>query len=284
MSLTAVVTGAGGFIGRRLATGLARRGWDVIALTSSSAVWFGDAGVRPVKCVWNERGVREAASEIGNADLWVHAAACVQLAPAAVATPMYRANALLAEIIARAARRSGARLAYLSTVSVYGPGQRLSVDVEPAPATDYGLSKLLGERLCLATLEERCWVLRLPGVWGKEKHPRLFINACLEAAADGRGLIMDGPGTGRRNYLWVGDVVALIEAGFQENWRGLHLAAGPAPLSIYEMVTAIGARYGVSTTVGTPTAPEKDVLVDIREKAQTTPFDRALEEEAACKI
>jgi nucleoside-diphosphate-sugar epimerase len=216
-----------------------------------------------------------------DADLWINAAAAIDLAPAS-ALPIYRGNALLSDDIARyvGTLGTGARLAYLSSISVYGRGQSIAAEVEPAPDTDYGLSKLVGERLSVARLGfDRCAIIRLAGVWGREERPKLFVNRCLETARLGRPLRIRGDGHSRRNYLWVGDVAGALLAALQCMDQAPRLLSGPTVHSVREMAEAIAARYGVGLEIEEASGDdqESDVIVPCSPGFETTPFTAALE-------
>src|SRR5262249_2731676 len=149
---------------------------------------------------------------LSEADLWVHAAARIDFQPGdGGSLALYEANALLTDHLAAGVSVSGpsGRFVYLSTISVHGRGQAVSVDTEPHPDSDYGLSKLLGEHCCAARLGDRCFILRLAGIWGREDNPKLFVNRCLARAIAGLPLRLSDAGLAQRNYLWVGDIPRL---------------------------------------------------------------------------
>ena len=282
MSRCAVVTGAGGFLGGRLVDGLAARGWTVYAVTSRTGGVSRHPRVRGVSCSWTREGLRAALALVDSADLWVHAAARVDLRDENV-HELYWANAALAELMARRVEQEpgAARLIYLSTISVYGAGQSLCESTEPQPDSNYGLSKLLGEGLCLARLQERCVVLRLAGVWGRQGIATLFVNHCLEQAHAGEALTLNGSGAGKRNYLWAGDLPRLAEAAFEQGWHGIRVAAGPEALSMRAMVEAIAARWGVPLVIEdrAGNGPEPDVIAEASRELRTTGFRAGLEME-----
>lgn len=279
MGKIAAVTGAGGFVGRRLVTGLAQRGWYVYAITSHPENIPAASQVTVVRSTWTEEGIERAIAQAQDAVLWVHAAARIEFGDENV-LHLYRDNALLTEHLVRRIARldTSPRVIYLSTISVYGPGQEVNVSVEPRPDTHYGLSKLLGERFCLAYLGKRCLIYRLAGVWGKEKSPKLFINRCLQQAEAGYPLRVAGLGKSKRNYLWVGDVAAIVDLAFSKGWYGILLAGGPEPISIRDMVTAIGRRFGVPVYFEKKDGneDEHDVLVKNSSELETTSFYQAL--------
>ena len=278
------MTGAGGFLGGRLAAGLAERGWTVYAVTSRAHGLPHHPRVRGISCSWTREGLRAALAQVDRADLWVHAAARVDFRDEGVHA-LYWGNAAFAELVARRVEQEQgkAQLIYLSGINVYGAGQSLRESTEPHPGSHYGLSKLLGEGLCLARLRERCLVLRLAGVWGRQGVPTLFVNRCLDQAQAGETITLHGRGSGKRNYLWAGDLPGLAVAAFEQGWHGIRLAAGPELLSVHSMVEAIAARFGVPLVIQDRAAegPEPDVIVETSEGLRTTSFWTGLEMEVA---
>jgi nucleoside-diphosphate-sugar epimerase len=279
MDKTVAITGAGGFIGRRLATCLAQLGWRVYAFTSGPKNLAATTGIKVIPCNWTKQGIKKIFRQAPDAALWVHAAARIDFTDQNIFA-LYYDNAVLAEYLALclAHRNPESRLIYLSSISVYGHGQEMKTNVEPQPDNHYGLSKLLGERLCSAHLGDRCLVLRLAGVWGKERKPKLFINRCLQHAEAGYTLNIADSGLSMHNYLWVGDIPGIIVSAGLEKWHGIRLVAGPELLSINEMVDAIAAFFHVSVQrknkIGLQA--KQGITVSVQSDLKTTRFYDAL--------
>lgn len=280
MKMRVAILGAGGFIGGHLVRGLAQLGWDIHAITSQPESITETPQVTIVECHWSKDGIEKAFTRVQTADLWVHAAANLDFSNRNL-LGLYHNNAALTELVARsvAAFTPNAQLIYLSTISVYGKDQAIAIDCEPQPDTHYGLSKLLGERFCEAHLGKQCLVFRLAGVWGIEEFPKLFINQCLQQAKKGHPLTLKGSGEHKRNYLWVGDISAIVNEGFEKHWHGTHLAAGPKPISIRDMVIAIGTRFDVQVNFDKhlSSKDKPNVLVPVSPSIKTTPFIKSLQ-------
>ena len=170
MRMRAAITGAGGFIGGRLVRDLPQLGWDIYAITSHPENIHTVPQVTVVGCDWSEEGIEAVFQRTQDANMWIHTAARVDFNDQNL-LGLYRNNAALTEYLARrvACLNPHAQLIYLSSVSVFGKDQEISIDHEPQPDTNYGLSKLLGERFCAAYLSKQCLIYRLAGVWGSEK-------------------------------------------------------------------------------------------------------------------
>ncbi len=266
-------------MGRRIASGLAEIGWRVYALTSRPELTSPRVNVEPISCDWTLKGLKAAINRLPSPQLWVHAAANVDFSDEK-AIDLYQDNALLTDELALAASETTtSRFIYLSSISVYGIDQKMEISVDPCPSSHYGMSKLIGERICLSRLQERALVLRLAGVWGKEERPKLFINRCLKWAEAGRLITIDGAGTAKRNYLWVGDIPKLIELAYSRKWHGVRLCADRKLISIGEMARAIADSFGVGVEQKQADCSEKDILVEPSANLQTTDFFRALEYE-----
>lgn len=280
MGKTAAIIGAGGFIGSRMVAGLAKLGWKVYAITSQAQNIDHLPNIKVISSEWTKRGIELAFAQAREARLWVMAGARVDFSNRNI-LGLYHDNALLTEVWARliGGLSPRPRVIYLSSISIYGPRQEIAVDVSPEPETHYGLSKLLGERLCLSYLGKRCLVLRLAGVWGRERSPKLFVNRCLQQAEEGHALAVNGPGAAKRNYLWVGDMTRIADLAYEKRWHGVRLVGGPQPISIREMVTAIADRFGVTVNFidGETPQSEVDLIVKIPPKLPVKDFYEALD-------
>lgn len=172
-SLRVAVTGAGGFVGRRLCLRLEAGGADVVALTRRT-----HTALAGRECVVPDvTAARELDAALAGCTAVVHLAAVTHAgAGRADAGVFETVNVEGTRAVARAARRAGAtRLVFLSSIKVNGeaagPGTMhpaaFSPADEPAPVDDYGRSKLAAERLLEPYAAElRVTVLRPPLVYG----------------------------------------------------------------------------------------------------------------------
>ena len=260
--LKAAVTGTGGFLGGRIVRDLEKAGWLVYALTSQPpAIRPKNKNICPVRWDWKNKNAWP--DILKRVDLCVHAAASVDFKNQNL-HDLYQGNLFLTASLAEfLAKKSKARMIYLSSVSVYASNQKITLKNQPIPDTHYGISKLLGENACLDALKNRCAVLRLPGIWGKENNPKLFINRLLNQAAQNRDLTIQGAGTGKRNYLWVGDLTEILLYAYQMKWRGIRMAGAREILSIREMAEMIALQNNVKLNLAPSAAQEVDSLVEV---------------------
>lgn len=105
------------------------------------------------------------------------------------------------------------KLVYASSSSIYGDAEVLPTpeDVTPRPVSPYGATKLAGEHLCnvyfrnygLPTVS-----LRYFTVYGPRQRPDMAFNRFISRISAGREIEIFGDGTQRRDFTFVGDVVA----------------------------------------------------------------------------
>jgi len=203
-----LVTGASGFIGRRLCAALREEGARVRALAR-----------RPCAGPWDERVTVDLAagavpsSALAGVDTVFHLAGRVHASAgdADDAERHRRANVEGTRALLAAAVAAGAPgIVHFSSVKAMGEGGPacLDEDAPAAPQTDYGRSKREAERLVLeagARQGLHAVVLRLPLVYGPGARGNLA--EMLEAVARGRFPPIADPGN-RRSLVHVDDVVA----------------------------------------------------------------------------
>ncbi len=240
---TAVVCGAGGFIGGHLVTYLKRRGYWVRGVDiklpefgASTADEFlvldlrerdscelavGSApGNRPLDEVY------QLAADMGGMG-FIHAAAC---------EIMYNSVLINAHMIDAAAKAGIGRYFFSSSVCVYrdmqhGEPAMTEAAAYPAlPDNDYGWEKLYSERMIAAYGERYRMAIRVArfqncygpdGTWrgGREKAPAALCRKVAEAAADGAVEVW-GDGTAVRSYIYVDDLVRGIFDLMQSSLEG----------------------------------------------------------------
>ncbi|MDP3712516.1 MAG: NAD-dependent epimerase/dehydratase family protein [Mycobacteriales bacterium] len=193
----ALVTGAGGFVGRHLVDRLRADGWDVVALTRRDA----DLSDRLAL----EHVVRRTSCDVA---LVLHAAR-------GKATPDERAttaavNASSAGWLVEALPDSCAAVVRLGSSTEYAAAAvPLTEDAAVQPRGFFGATKAAGSLLLQATAAERgirSVVLRAFQVYGPGDHAGRLVPTVLRAAASGDVLPLTAPGA-RRDWVWIGDVV-----------------------------------------------------------------------------
>lgn len=163
-----LLTGATGFVGSHAAEAFVRSGHRVRALvrSASRAAVLGDLPVERVPGrLEDEQALRSAVEGI---DVVVHLAA---LTHARTAAEYEAANVTGTRRLLQAAREAGVgRVVYLSSLAASGPaigGRGVTAEDRPRPLTEYGRSKLAGERVLREEAGDiEVAILRAPAVYG----------------------------------------------------------------------------------------------------------------------
>lgn len=265
--MRALVTGATGFIGSHLVEELLKKGYRVACLArkSSSLRWIEglDVSVRYGDCLEPE-SLRDA---VADADVIFHLAG---LTKAPRAKDFFSVNVEGARNILQAASGSPGlrRFVHLSSLAAVGPSTKeapVNEETEPAPVSDYGKSKLEGERAVLSFGGKVPFtIIRPPAVygprdkdfnvlyrmlmkgifpdWGESQYSLLYVDDLV------RGLIQaaESPAAEGNVYFLAdgevhtnADIAGAISEALGKNFLRLRLPRGIVPL-----VAGLGGRLG----------------------------------------
>ncbi len=221
--MRALVTGASGFVGSTLCEELLRRGVETHALMrkTSLAVNLGAAEVKTIQ--GDLRDPASLARAVAEADVIFHVAGLVAARSQA---DFFAANAEGTRHLLTAVRASGRkiqRFVYVSSLAAAGPSRpdKPNVEMDPChPVSDYGLSKLAGEK---AVLEFQSYfpvaVVRPPAVYGpRDKGVFTFFQAVRSGVLPLLG--MRQPDSRRYSFVHVDDLVqGIVKAGLVKELR-----------------------------------------------------------------
>lgn len=237
------VTGARGFIGRRLALHLHDRGFVVAGIGHghlSSDLWQ-QAGLH----TWANSEITADALDLLAADvrpdLVFHLAggsavgASLQ-APLEDFTRTTNSTARLLEWLRVHSPQS--KLVVASSAAVYGDsgGAAAKESTLPAPVSPYGYHKLMMEQLCQEysrVFGLQTSILRLFSVYGEGLRKQLLWDCSVKLMADGERIELGGTGDEVRDWIHIDDAVAMMH-------RVVLLASDRCP--IFNGGSGIGVR------------------------------------------
>jgi UDP-glucose 4-epimerase len=263
--LKALVTGGAGFIGSNLVDTLLERGHEIVALDNLST------GRRENLTGALEGGARLVEGDIRDADLVqrllaeerpevvYHLAAQMDVR-VSTARPTYDAeiNVIGTVNLLDAARAAGVRrFVYTSTGgAIYGEADELPAreDTRIHPEAPYGQAKFAGEGYCdlyrrlhgLSTIS-----LRLGNVYGPRQDPlgeAGVIAIFCGRLREGRRPTVFGDGLQTRDYIYVHEVVAALQAAAAGDAHGPYNIGRGDETSVLELVETLrelGRRAGM---------------------------------------
>lgn len=234
-----LITGAGGFIGRHLLSGLREEGVQVFGAARSPAA--PQEGLRAC-----DLGSFQAFdSLVGDLapDAIVHAAGSLLGTDPSLAVEGYFNNLLsTASVIEAAVKRRVGRVVFLSTHMVYGDSYQVQAGQEEAgaPANWYARAKHLCEHLLRDHAEfVETIVLRLPSVLGRDKKRGDLVVDMIRALRDTGSITVFGKGESRRQFVDMRDLTAVIRHCLERDMGGrrflLSPVAGPEIRTIREI-------------------------------------------------
>jgi UDP-glucose 4-epimerase len=261
-----IVTGAAGFIGSHLCDRLVERGDEVVGVDCFTDYYARGTKERNVDAARGHAGFRLVDADLSEADLPAllgDASIVYHLAAQAGVRASWgrefelylRHNVRATQRLLEALKgRSGVRLVFASTSSVYGKRAPLPTpeDATLQPNSPYGATKVTCEHLCALYAEnwglDYC-SLRYFTVYGPRQRPDMGFHKFLRAILAGRPLDVYGDGGQSRDCTYVDDVVeATIRAGeVRARSRVFNVGGGSRrPLGeILETMQAIVGRRAV---------------------------------------
>jgi nucleoside-diphosphate-sugar epimerase len=236
-----LLTGASGFVGRRLGPALLDAGHEVIFAARDPA-YIAPGGAETVELDLSQPLDSASLPEI---DTIIH------LAQANVRFPedapeLYRVNTISTLELLDYARRIGAqRFVYTSSASVYGFGERPFSEDDPLGGQDfYAMTKIASEAL-IATYREflTTAVLRLVVPYGPGQQARM-VPGLISRVREGAPVTLNDGGRPRMNPLFVDDVVRAMLAVLEIDQHSVLNIAGDEAVTIKEIAETIGRVLG----------------------------------------
>jgi UDP-glucose 4-epimerase len=244
-----LVTGAGGFVGRHVASALAARGWQVLA---------GVHRHRPPE-LESVAGIEVVPADLAGAQPLPVRGTCEAIVHCAAALPsrvpdeaeLIRQNVDGMRRLLDFAAEAGVRtFLHCSSMAAFG---RIEVDVVTpdtpvmAPGA-YGRSKLEGERLLAAAAASgplRALSVRLPGVVGAGSHDN-FLSGLVAALRAGEPIVARNPEALFNNIVHVDDLTGFFAdlLGSLAPGHRITTIAAREPMTIRAIVALLSAAAG----------------------------------------
>jgi UDP-glucose 4-epimerase len=278
-----LVTGGCGFIGSHLAEALAARGDAVRVLDDLST---GQLANLPPSAEFMRGSVTDAAlvqRAMEGIDGVFHLAAIASVVRCTQDWVGSHAVNLTGTVtVLDAARRAGSGatpVVYASSAAIYGDtaAESLSEQTTPAPKSAYGVDKLGCEHH--AAVATACFGvptlgLRFFNVYGPRQDGSSPYSGVISAFCDrlghGMPITIWGDGSQRRDFVYVGDVVAALLAGMAR-LPALPLVVPTLPLvinvctgrtvSVRELARIVGGLYRVRPAIDYRTARADDIAL-----------------------
>lgn len=255
-----LLTGATGFIGRRLTARLSQQGHEIVCLVRPGAPCPPGAISVPV-----DLGQPHMIEALPSGDALIHLAQSSRYRefPDA-ASDIFSVNTGATARLLDLARRNGTRSFLLaSTGSVYSTrNEPCQEDAALQPADFYAASKVAAEALLRPYAQQfHTCALRLFTPYGAGQRNRL-IPGLIERVRNRRPVSLDGEGRGLRLSVgYLDDVVATFQTAAEQGWDGTYNVAAPEPTCIAEIADAIGRELGIAPSFERTGRPEPPALV-----------------------
>jgi len=276
-----VVTGAAGFIGSHLTDALLGQGHDVVAIDCFTD-YYDPALKEDNAAAFDVARLDLAADELAldGFDGVFHLAGQPGVRSfGAVFDDYVRRNLVATQRVFESAARSGVRLVFASSSSVYGDAERYPTpeDARPTPISPYGITKLGCEQLAYAYAKSfglEAAVLRYFTVYGPRQRPDMALARVVDALARGASFELYGDGLQSRSFTYVADVVAATIAAMERAPAGaLYNVGGGAEATMRDAIATLERVSGRTLDVVERPAAAGDVR---RTAADTGRIEREL--------
>ena len=250
------VTGASGFIGTELLSGLKKRkGIKVTAITRG-----GSARADSPFCTWKETdwSVKSLTEALEGADAVIHLAGVRGTGsdPAEYAVNTEMTRNLLEAMTAAGTKR----IVFASTISVYDDenGIPWKEDSVLKGRTIYGESKISCERLIQEYAPKHGFtygIVRIAQVLGEGEKRRGMMNVFMDTAACGGTLRVIGKSEAKRQYIYVKDLAKILaeiaagKGGFDDGKNIIINAGMPEAYTNLEIARIVNKVFGNATPI-----------------------------------
>lgn len=283
-----LITGAGGFVGKRLVARLAANGHEVLAVLRREPepverAWFADSRVRPVFLDLS-RFETDALPSGVDAIITLAQSSRFRDFPAQ-ADEVFAVNVTAnLQLLQWAVKAGVKRIVHASSGGIYGGRSGGQIQETDLLAVDSPLGFYLGSKLCSEVVLQNyrhffdtAVILRPFFIYGPGQRPDMFIARLIESVRAGRPVSLQGHEGLRVNPVYVDDAVEAFAAALE--LRGAHVinVAGPDIITLRQICDRIGSILNVAPIYETRPGNPVDYVGDIsqaREKLglHATPF------------
>ncbi len=272
-----VVTGAAGFIGSHLTTGLLDRGAEVIGIDC-----FTDYYPRARKEANLSENLTRSAftfieTRLQDADLPAllddvthvyHLAAQAGVRKSwGRDFQIYTGNNIEAsqQVLEACVGRPLSRFVYASSSSVYGDNVSIPMreTALPQPVSPYGVTKLAAEQLCYLYFVNHgvpTTSVRYFTVYGPRQRPDMAFYRFIRASLDGTPITLYGDGEQTRDFTYVADAIAATMAAGERGVPGrAYNVGGGSRVSMNQVIDIIGRVAGKPLDVRREPAQKGDM-------------------------
>ena len=293
MNKTILVTGIAGFIGSHLAERLLQLDYQLIGIDNFDSVYSPDIKRRNVEASMRKDSFKLLEGDIrdmsflndvfttNNIDIVVHLAARAGVRPSLEQPFIYHdVNVTGTLNMLEASRRFRVeRFVFTSSSSVYGCNKDLPFKEDAKvdnPMSPYAASKVAAEVFC----RTYCQIYRIPTVvlrlftvYGPRQRPEMAVHHFVRMVNQGEEITVFGDGATSRDYTYIDDIVAGIEAALTqrtEEFQVFNLGCGRA-VRLSQLLSLVEEALGEKARVKYLTPPPGEVPVTLADisRAQT---------------
>jgi nucleoside-diphosphate-sugar epimerase len=283
-----LVTGCAGFIGSHLVEALLEEGEEVVGVDSFTDYYarsVKEANLAPLR---RRRGFAFVEADLVEADLAPLVAGVGGVFHLAAQPGVrgswgdsfavyVRENLIATQRLFEVAARSGVRVVFASSSSVYGDAEAYPTaeDVRPRPISPYGVTKLSCEHLAgayAAQLGLDVVALRYFTVYGPRQRPDMAFARLTGAIVRRERFHVYGTGEQSRDFTYVADAVAATQAAMERGRsEAVYNVGGGAEASLRDVLELCEKLAGRAVDV----VFDRSMLGDVRRTAADTSRIRA---------
>jgi UDP-glucose 4-epimerase len=273
----ALITGVAGFIGSTLADSLIARGADVVGLDCFTDYYAREIKERNLASALDRQNFRFVEGALQTVDLpslldgvthvfHLAAQAGVRGSWGTQFASYTSHNVDATQRLLEAVKTRGLeRLVYASSSSVYGDIAAIPMreDARVQPVSPYGVTKLAAEHLCQlyqVNYGVPSVSLRFFTVYGPRQRPDMAFHRFLRAAYLGEPITVFGDGEQTRDFTYVADIVAALEAaGDRGPAGGVYNIGGGSRVTVNHVLELVQKVTGRSLNVRREPAEKGDM-------------------------